>query len=110
MLLIESKTLGCAPDEATRLLLLDALQSEQFVPLVRSARRRCFELLLPSAPGQPPEEQKVRELESRLLTDCLARAPLSSRAAFLHGRFSLYLISRGGGARGPAGSLTARTR
>ncbi len=45
MLFIQSNTLALSLDEGKRLRLLDALEARKFAPLIRAARRRCFELL-----------------------------------------------------------------
>ncbi|WP_352430607.1 hypothetical protein [Pyrinomonas sp.] len=56
MIHFESRVSEHAVDGATRLLLLDRLQEMGFVPLIRSARARCFEVVL-SGPT------RVREME-----------------------------------------------
>lgn len=56
MIYFESRVSEHRADGATRLLLLDRLQEMGFVPLIRSARARCFEVAL-SGPT------RVREME-----------------------------------------------
>ena len=47
MLLIQTNNLSLSPDAAERLRLLDALASKGIRPLIRSSRRRFFQLLAP---------------------------------------------------------------
>ncbi len=66
MLFIESKTLACRVDEAARLRLLDELQTSGFTPLIRSTRRRAFELLCAPRAGEQLGEL-VAEFERHAL-------------------------------------------
>ena len=75
MLLIQSNSLALSPDAAERIRLLDALASRGSTPLIRSARRRFFELLAPK--GGPSAE----ELEH----DCAARQESAGGAPYTPG-------------------------
>jgi hypothetical protein len=55
MLLIQSNSLAISPNAVERIRLLDALASGGMTPLIRSARRRFFQLLAPKG-GPSPEE------------------------------------------------------
>lgn len=46
MLSIQSNNLAVSPPEGARLRLLDLLAARGYTPLIRSARRRCFRLLM----------------------------------------------------------------
>ena len=59
MLLIQSNSLAISPNAVERIRLLDALASRGMTPLIRSARRRFFELLAPK--GGPLPEELERE-------------------------------------------------
>ena len=74
ILFLESKTLRRSVDSSQRIALLDALQLKELTPLIRSARRNCFEYLM-----VPPES--IAELESAMAT----WMELSSSEAFIHG-------------------------
>ncbi len=56
MLFIQQNTLALSPDARERVRLLDALASKGFTPLIRSSRRRFFELLAPREGGPTAEE------------------------------------------------------
>ncbi|HEV2803117.1 MAG TPA: hypothetical protein VGW12_21800 [Pyrinomonadaceae bacterium] len=58
MLFIQSNCLALSLDEGERLRLLDALEARGHAPLVRAARRRCFELL---AKGTGAQEGSVED-------------------------------------------------
>lgn len=98
MLLIESRTLNFVVDEATRLVLLDALRAAQFAPLIRLSRRHCFELLLAPAAGRLSEERGaaaavISELEFHLLSNSLNEgASYTPGELFCFDGFVLYLI------------------
>jgi len=49
MLFIQSNSLAHPLDEGERLRLLDALEARELAPLIRTSRRRCFELLAAGA-------------------------------------------------------------
>jgi hypothetical protein len=57
ILFLESKTLSYSIDGSQRIELLDALQQHELTPLIRSARRHCFQQM-----AVPPE--RMAELES----------------------------------------------
>src|SRR5262245_22726756 len=59
ILFLESKTLRYSIDGTQRIQLLDALQQHELTPLIRSARRDCFQHL-----AAPPES--LAEIESAL--------------------------------------------
>ena len=59
MLLIQTNSLPLSPDAAERLRLLDALASKGLTPLIRSARRRFFQMLAPQ--GGPTALELERE-------------------------------------------------
>src|SRR5215216_1581305 len=65
MLLVESKTLAYPLADAARLRLLDELQAGSFTPLIRSMRRRCFELLGAPGPDKLADDELVHQLESQ---------------------------------------------
>jgi hypothetical protein len=56
MLFIQQNTLSLSPDARERVRLLDALASRGLTPLIRTARRRFFELLAPQRGGPTAEE------------------------------------------------------
>jgi hypothetical protein len=62
MLLIQTNSLSLSPDASERLRLLDALASKGTRPLIRSSRRRFFQLLAP--PGGPTPEELEGECAS----------------------------------------------
>jgi len=74
MLFIESKNLDYAVDGATRTLLLENLQEQGLVPLIRSARLRLYETALAGA-------EHAREMESALA----ARADAEAEAPYVRG-------------------------
>ncbi|HLL72173.1 MAG TPA: hypothetical protein VK363_12100 [Pyrinomonadaceae bacterium] len=63
MLFIQSNSLALALDEGERLRLLDALAARGLVPLIRSSRRRTFELLLPESADAALVEAAAAEFE-----------------------------------------------
>ncbi|HEX7176182.1 MAG TPA: hypothetical protein VF240_13050 [Pyrinomonadaceae bacterium] len=71
MLLVERKTLSLTVDEPARLELLDALRAAQFAPLIRTARRRSFELSLAAAGGLPPAPELIDDFERQALSSRL---------------------------------------
>jgi hypothetical protein len=75
MLLIQSNSVALSPDASERMRLLDALASRGLTPLIRSARRRFFQLLAPE--GGPSAE----ELEG----ECAARQESEGGAAYTPG-------------------------
>ncbi|HEV7902796.1 MAG TPA: hypothetical protein VGO96_03055 [Pyrinomonadaceae bacterium] len=87
MLFIESKSLDYAVDGATRTSLLENLQEQGFVPLIRSARLHLYEVALAGAEG-------VRELERALA----ARADVEAEAPYVRGElfcvedYALFLL------------------
>ncbi|HVF57316.1 MAG TPA: hypothetical protein VM934_14270 [Pyrinomonadaceae bacterium] len=82
MLFIQSNNLPLALDEGERLRLLDTLSAKGFTPLIRSARRRCFELLV-AARGADPAlvAAAVAELER----ECAAQKELKGGIAYTPG-------------------------
>jgi hypothetical protein len=56
MLFIQNNSLALSPNAGERIRLLDALASRGLTPLIRSARRRFFELLAPQQGGPTAEE------------------------------------------------------
>lgn len=69
MLFIHSNSLALFLDEATRLRLLDALAARVSAPLIRSARRRRFELLMNDQVDVATSEAAWAEFER----ECLAQ-------------------------------------
>jgi hypothetical protein len=63
MLLIQTNSLSLSTNAAERLRLLDAMASKGLTPLVRSARRRFFQLLAPR--GGPTAEELEGECAAR---------------------------------------------
>ena len=61
MLFVETKSADLNVDNATRLLVLDKLQERGFVPLIRSTRLNCYELVL-SGLGS----DRVRQMEQAI--------------------------------------------
>jgi hypothetical protein len=74
MLFIESKSLNYAVDGRTRTSLLESLQEQGFVPLIRSARLHLYETALAGA-------EPARALESALA----ARTDAETEAAYVRG-------------------------
>ncbi|HEV2882724.1 MAG TPA: hypothetical protein VGX24_15720 [Pyrinomonadaceae bacterium] len=75
MLFIQSNTLAHTLDEGARLRLLDALEARELAPLVRAARRRCFELLAAGVGDAAAVKAAVAEFER----ECVARRAESSK-------------------------------
>ena len=75
MLLIQSNSLAISPDAVERIRLLDALASRGSKPLIRSARRRFFQLLAPQVGPSAEELEK----------DCAARQESEGGAAYTPG-------------------------
>lgn len=75
MLLIQTNSLSLSPRAAERLRLLDALASKGLTPLIRSARRRFFQLLAPQR-GPAAEELEV---------ECASRQEAEGGAAYTPG-------------------------
>ncbi|HEV7891989.1 MAG TPA: hypothetical protein VGP08_15195 [Pyrinomonadaceae bacterium] len=75
MLLIQTNSLSLSPNVAERLRLLDALASKGLTPLIRSARRRFFQLLAPQ------EGPVAEELEG----ECAARQEDAGGAVYTPG-------------------------
>ena len=69
MLFIQSNNLALSLDEGERLRLLDALEARELAPLLRAARRRCFELLAAGFGDGAAVEAAVAEFER----ECAAR-------------------------------------
>src|SRR5205085_6220257 len=65
MLFIQSNSLALSPNAGERIRLLDALASRGMTPLIRSARRRFFELLAPRQQGGPTAEELEGECAAR---------------------------------------------
>jgi hypothetical protein len=63
MLFIQSNSLSLSLIEGERLRLLDALASRGHTPLVRAARRRCFELLVSGVGDSASVESASAKLE-----------------------------------------------
>lgn len=74
MLFVESKSLDYVVDGATRTSLLESLQEQGFMPLIRSARLHLYEAALAGAEG-------AREMESALA----ARAETEAEAPYVRG-------------------------
>ncbi|HEY0097353.1 MAG TPA: hypothetical protein VGB76_00250 [Pyrinomonadaceae bacterium] len=74
MLFVESKSLDQPVDGATRTSLLENLQEQGFVPLIRSARLHLYEVALAGA-------EQTRELERALA----ARADVEAEAPYVRG-------------------------
>jgi hypothetical protein len=74
MLFIESKSLDYSVDGATRTSLLENLQEQGFVPLIRAARLHLYEVALAGA-------EQTRELERALA----ARADVEAEAPYVRG-------------------------
>jgi hypothetical protein len=77
MLYLQSQTLTLSLTEGERLRLLDALRAQNFIPLIRSARRRCFELLVAGRGDATFVESAVAEFERQCFAGC-ATAPDSA--------------------------------
>jgi hypothetical protein len=75
MLLIQTNSLSLSPTAAERLRLLDALRSKGLTPLIRSARRRFFQLLAPQ------EGPTAEELEG----ECASRQEAAGGAVYTPG-------------------------
>jgi hypothetical protein len=69
MLFIQSNSLALSLDEGERLRLLDALAARKLAPLIRSSRRRCFELLAAGVGDAAAVGAAVAEIER----ECAAR-------------------------------------
>jgi hypothetical protein len=67
MLFIQSNSLPTSLDDDERLRLLDALDARGFSPLIRSARRRFFQLLAGRAEGSASNTDEAAEIESESL-------------------------------------------
>ena len=63
MLFIQSNSLALSLDEGERLRLLDALEARELAPLIRAARRRCFELLAAGVGDAAAVKAAVAEFE-----------------------------------------------
>jgi hypothetical protein len=74
ILFLESKTLRYPVDSSQRIALLDALQQKELTPLIRSARRHCFEYL-----AVAPES--IAEVESAMASWMHS----SDSEAYIHG-------------------------
>jgi hypothetical protein len=74
MLFVESKSLDYVVDGATRTSLLENLQEQGFVPLIRAARLHLYEVALGGA-------EHTREMERALAT----RADLEAEAPYVRG-------------------------
>lgn len=96
MLFVESKSLDYAVDGATRTSLLENLQEQGFVPLIRSARLHLYETALAGA-------EQTRELERALAAraDAEAEAPYVRGDLFCVEDYALFLLF--GDAGGEAG-------
>jgi hypothetical protein len=81
MLFIQSNSLALTLDEGERLRLLDALAARGLVPLIRSSRRRTFELLLPKSFDGAAVEAVTAEFEREFV----ARRESKSGAAYTPG-------------------------
>jgi hypothetical protein len=79
MLFIESKSLDYAVDGATRTSLLESLQEQGFVPLIRASRMHLYETALAGAEHGGAEH--ARALESALA----ARADAEAEAPYVRG-------------------------
>ena len=79
MLFVQSNSLAHSLGEEERLRLLDALGARGLAaaPLLRSSRRRCFELLAAGCVDEAMIETAVAEFER----ECAARREASNRAA-----------------------------
>ncbi|HYG10777.1 MAG TPA: hypothetical protein VD835_12575 [Pyrinomonadaceae bacterium] len=69
MLFIQSNTLAHTLDEGERLRLLDALEARELAPLIRSSRRRLFELLATGVGDAAAVKAAVAGFER----ECMAR-------------------------------------
>ncbi|HEY0101123.1 MAG TPA: hypothetical protein VGB76_19515 [Pyrinomonadaceae bacterium] len=75
MLFIQSNSLSLYLDEGARLRLLDALRERGLTPLIRSARRRCFGLLVPEQEEAARVEAAIAEFER----ECVAQHEAANR-------------------------------
>ncbi|HJR07873.1 MAG TPA: hypothetical protein VJ842_11470 [Pyrinomonadaceae bacterium] len=82
MLFIQSNSLALTLDEGERLRLLDALAARGLVPLIRSSRRRTFELLLPKSADAARVKAAAAEFEREFVT---RRESKSGAAAYTPG-------------------------
>ncbi|HEY9402558.1 MAG TPA: hypothetical protein VIQ24_07680 [Pyrinomonadaceae bacterium] len=85
MLFIQSNTLALSLDEGERLRLLDALEARELAPLIRAARRRCFELLAAGVGDAPTVKAAVAELEREEAARLGALPGTASGAAYTPG-------------------------
>ena len=76
MLFIQSNSLALFLNEGERLRLLDALAARGLMPLIRLARRRCFELLVPEDGDAASVETAWAEFER----ECAAQRELMSES------------------------------
>ncbi|HEX8455836.1 MAG TPA: hypothetical protein VF656_00800 [Pyrinomonadaceae bacterium] len=91
MLFIQSNSLALTLDEGERLRLLDALEARAHAPLIRAARRRCFELLAKDT-GAPGGNDVVAAAVAEFERVCAAgsresvqeRTTATSRAAMVY--------------------------
>ncbi|HLL16284.1 MAG TPA: hypothetical protein VK388_14560 [Pyrinomonadaceae bacterium] len=87
MLFIQSNSLALSLDEGERLRLLDALEARERAPLIRAARRRCFELLAAGIGDATAVKAAVAEFEREAAArlGALPRTASSSGAAYTPG-------------------------
>jgi len=78
MLFIQSNSLALSLDEGERLRLLDALEARELAPLIRAARRRCFELLAAGVGDAAAVEAAVAEFEREAAAGRGASSPAAA--------------------------------
>ena len=102
MLFIQQNTLALSPDARERIRLLDALASRGFAPLIRTARRRFFELLAPREGGPTAEELEGACAATR---ESEGGAPYTPGELFRAGDCLMSLVFAGGNEGGLKASV-----
>ena len=92
MLFIQSNSLALRLNEDERLRLIAALGAQEFPPLIRSARWRCFELLVPAQGDAASAAAAATELERQLLADSQEQGAYSPGELFCTDDCLLFLI------------------
>jgi hypothetical protein len=115
MLFIQSNTLALSLDEGERLRLLDALKARGLTPLIRSARRRCFALLIPEGGDAALVEAAFAEFERERAAERTGASetetgnrntPYTPGEIFCAGDSMLYLTFSSAGAASSPGVTT----
>ncbi|HZH89651.1 MAG TPA: hypothetical protein VEX70_03415 [Pyrinomonadaceae bacterium] len=90
MLFTESKSLDHTVDGATRTSLLESLQEQGFVPLIRSARLHLYETALAGA--ELPGAEHARSLENALARRAEAESPYVRGDLFCMEDYAYFLL------------------